>query len=517
MIDPKAKFAAAPTSAAPCLALRDIAVRYPGVLALDNASLEVSRGEVHGLMGENGAGKSTLLKVLSGVIQPDAGTISIDGVVRRFSDARAALDSGIAIIYQELHLVPELTVADNLLLGQLPSRCGVVHRQQMLRRALQGLQQLGEDLDPDCKVKRLSIGQRQMIEIGKALLRDAFIIAFDEPTSSLSSREADRLLAIIRELRHQGRAIIYVSHRLEEVYALCDRVTVFRDGCRIRTFEDVTAADHQPLVQAMVGRPVSDIYAYAPRDRGAVQLEVRALIGRGLSTPASFRAYAGEILGFFGLVGAGRTELMKLIFSDERPNAGEVWLNGSRVRLRSPTDAVRLGIALCPEDRKQEGIIAIASVADNINLSCRRHSARFGLILNRKREVATAAELIDRLDIRTASQSMPIGQLSGGNQQKVILARWLAESIKVFLMDEPTRGIDVGARSEIYQLLYGLAAAGRTVILVSSDIAEIVGVCDRVIVMREGSLVADLARAEVSPERLIQLALPHYSGMQLSA
>ena len=465
--------------AAPLLALNDITVRFPGVLALDRVSFELRGGEVHGLMGENGAGKSTLLKVLSGVNQPQEGSLRLGGVEQQFASPRAAIAAGIAIIYQELHLVPELTVAENLMLGQIPNRYGVLDQRALVQRALGELERLGERLDPNLPVKRLSIGQRQMIEIGKALLREAKVIAFDEPTSSLSSRETERLFEIIRALRAEGRGIVYVTHRMDEVYTLCDRVTVFRDGRRIETFESMQGLDHDRLIRAMVGRPISDVYGYRPRELGEVRLEAKALTGPGLSAPVSFAARRGEIVGFFGLVGAGRSELLKLLYGAARPSGGAVELDGRAVAFATPREAVRAGLALCPEDRKQEGIVAIASVADNLNLSARRHFSPAGFLLN------------------------------GGNQQKVILSRWLAEEISVFLMDEPTRGIDVGARAEIYHLMYGLAEEGRTVLFVSSDLAEVIGVADRIIVMKQGRIAGELPRAQAAPDRLIRLALPH--------
>ncbi len=503
----RANAAASPARRA-CLELEGITVSFPGVRALDRIALEVRAGEVHGLMGENGAGKSTLLKVLSGVNSPQEGTLRLDGEARRFANARAAIDAGIAIIYQELHLAPELTVAENLMLGQLPNRLGILDGRAMLKRAADELRRLGERIDPRTPVKRLSIGQRQMVEIGKALMRDARVIAFDEPTSSLSARETDNLFRIIRALRDEGRAIIYVTHRMDEVDALCDRVTVFRDGKRIDTFDAANGLDRGRLIAAMVGRSIEDVYGYRPRPTGDVLIEAKGLLGPGLAEPASFAARRGEIVGFFGLVGAGRSELMKLLYGAARARAGHVELGGKRVSFASPRDAVRAGIALCPEDRKQEGIVAIASVADNLNLSARRHSCRAGFLVDSRRERELAQAYIQRLAIRPRNERAAIGTLSGGNQQKVILSRWLAERIDVLLMDEPTRGIDVGARADIYHLLYELAEAGRTVLMVSSDLAEVMGVADRIVVMREGRIVGDVARADATPDQLISLALP---------
>lgn len=490
------------------LALENVSVRFPGVLALDSVSFGVNRGEVLGLMGENGAGKSTLLKVLSGVNQPHTGTVVLEGKPRAFTSTRSAIEAGIAIIYQELHLVPELTVAENLMLGQLPNRLGVVDRKQLLAKALREIERLGERLDPDMAVKHLSIGQRQMIEIGKALMRDARVIAFDEPTSSLSARESDRLFEIIRSLQAEGRSIIYVTHRMDEVYTLCDRVTVFRDGRHVETFGSVATLERDRLISAMVGRSIEDVYGYRGRTHGEVKLSVDGVMGPGLSAPASFKAHAGEIVGFFGLVGAGRSELMKLIYGAVPKTAGQIELKGTPMRFTSPRDAVRAGVALCPEDRKQEGIVAIASVSDNMNISCRRRFSWGGFLLNARREEAVTDEFIGKLAIKTRTGATTIGTLSGGNQQKVILSRWLAEDIDVFLMDEPTRGIDVGARSEIYSLLYGLAEAGRTVIVVSSDLAEVIGVADRILVMKQGQIVGDLPKTQATPDQLIRLALP---------
>ena len=496
------------TASATHLELDGITVAFPGVKALDNVSFDVRGGEVHGLMGENGAGKSTLLKVLSGVNQTQAGALRLAGVEHRFTTTKAAIEAGIAIIYQELHLVPELTVAENLMLGQLPNRFGVLDEKALVKRAVTELERLGESIDPNTQVKSLSIGQRQMIEIGKALMRDARVIAFDEPTSSLSARETERLFKIINALRAQGRAVIYVTHRMDEVYELCDRVTVFRDGRRIETLDSVADLDRDRLISCMVGRSIRDVYGYRPRTAGEVQLEAKQLMGPGLSAPVSFTARKGEIVGFFGLVGAGRSELMKLLYGATRPASGHVELNGKRVSFATPRDAVRAGIALCPEDRKQEGIVAIASVADNLNISARRHFSPLSFLLNGKRERDLTREYIDKLSIKTRNTETVIGTLSGGNQQKVILSRWLAERIDVFLLDEPTRGIDVGARAEIYDLLYDLAEAGRTVIVVSSDLAEVIGIADRVLVMKEGRIVGDLPKAQATPDQLIKLALP---------
>jgi len=492
----------------PLLSFDGISVEFPGVKALDEVSFEVNSHEIHGLMGENGAGKSTLLKVLSGVQPPSTGSLSIDGCKVAFRSARDALSSGIAVIYQELNLALNMSVAENLMLGHIPSRLGFVARRRLRERALAILSDLGESIDPAAAVGTLPLGQRQMVEIGKALLRDARIIAFDEPTSSLSAREVDNLTKIIRNLKAAGRAIIYVTHRMEEVFQLCDAVTVLRDGARVARHPSISELSQQQLVQEMAGRAINDVYGYRPRQMGEALLKVEALTGPGLSASAHLSLRRGEILGLFGLMGAGRTELVKLLCGAERPDGGSVVFKDRAVRYRDPAAAIRDGIALCPEDRKAEAIFPLASVADNINISVRRQHAFGGMVLNKMREAALADEYIDKLRVRTRNRDTAIATLSGGNQQKVILARWLAERIDLLIVDEPTRGIDVGARSEIYSILYDIAEAGCSVIVVSSDLPEVISICDRVTVMRLGAIVGTVERADATQERLLHMALP---------
>ncbi|WP_284946180.1 L-arabinose ABC transporter ATP-binding protein AraG [Acidisoma cladoniae] len=501
---------AAPVSgaAAPFLSLSGITVEFPGVKALKGVDLAVERGSVHALMGENGAGKSTLLKVLSGVNIPAAGTITLDGQTLTFRSAADALQAGIAIIYQELHLVPALSVAENLMLGHVPRHMGFVDRGALRRQVLGTLRDLGEDIEPDMLVSRLSIGQRQMVEIGKALLRDARVIAFDEPTSSLSAREIENLKRIIRRLRDDGRAIIYVTHRMAEVFEICDAVTVFRDGACVAVHNTMADVDQSSLVREMVGRSIEDIYGHRSRPFGKTLLEVEGLIGPGVTAPASFSLRRGEVLGFFGLVGAGRTELMRLLCGARKPTGGRVQLDGKPMRLGSPRSAIRQRVAMCPEDRKSEGIFPIASVGDNINVSVRRRIALGSVFVNRAREDETTKTYIERLGIRTPSGRTAIRNLSGGNQQKVILGRWLAETIDLLVLDEPTRGIDVGARSQIYDILYTLAEEGRGIIVVSSDLPEVMSISDRIVVMREGRIVGEVLRDDATPEMLLAMALP---------
>ncbi len=492
----------------PYLEFKSVRKTFPGVVALNDVSFQVAEGSVHGLIGENGAGKSTLLKILSGAYYPTSGEIFIDGKIKDFHNTKDALDAGVAVIYQELNLIPEMTVAENLLLGHMPTKSGFLDRKEMNKIAEGELKFLLENISPDMKIKELSIGQRQMIEIGKALLHNARIIAFDEPTSSLSSREIKQLYKIIKELKDKGHSVIYITHRMEEIFDICDEVTVFRDGEKIETFSDMTAVDHDILVNKMVGRSIEDIYSYRPRTHGEVVLDVKDLMGTGLSEPFSLTVRKGEIVGFFGLVGAGRTEFLKLLYGAEKKVSGTTFINNKEVNILSPSKAIKEGMALCPEDRKDEGIIAVRSVDENISISVRRHFNKFGIFLDRKKETENTNSFIKKLDIKTPSKDQMVGNLSGGNQQKVILARWLGENINVLLMDEPTRGIDVGTKNEIYKLMYNLADEGKGIIFVSSDLPEVLGVADRIIVMREGKFVESVDRDDASQEIILSHALP---------
>ncbi|HUR60682.1 MAG TPA: L-arabinose ABC transporter ATP-binding protein AraG, partial [Opitutaceae bacterium] len=484
-----------------------VSMEFPGVKALQDVSFDVRAGSIHALMGENGAGKSTLLKILSGADRPTAGTVAIDGRPQVFHRTADALAAGVAVIYQELHLVPEMSVAENLFLGHLPHRGGLVNRRALAQAAREQLERMGEAVDPSVKVGRLPLAQRQMVEIAKALTRGARIIAFDEPTSSLSDREVKRLFAIIRDLKAKGCAILYVSHRMEEIFALCDRITILRDGQQVETAELATLT-RDTVVRRMVGRELADIYNYTPRPTGGPGLAVEGLSGPGLAEPCTFSVQAGEIFGFFGLVGAGRTELLRLLFGATRKTGGRVAVLGRAVDIASPRDAVAAGLVLCPEDRKKEGIVPVRSVLENVNLSARRRKAHGGIFIDETWERANARERIEQLRVRTPSPRQLIRNLSGGNQQKVILGRWLSETVKVILFDEPTRGIDVGAKSEIYAIMQKLAREGACVIMVSSELPEILGVADRIAVMRQGRIAAVLDRADASEEKLLKLALP---------
>jgi len=495
----------------PYLSFHGITMTFPGVKALSDISFGCYAGQVHALMGENGAGKSTLLKILSGNYIPTAGSLQIRGQQMTFNHTTEALNAGVAIIYQELHLIPEMTVAENIYLGQLPHKGGIVNRSLLNYEAGLQLKHLGLDIDPETPLKYLSIGQWQMVEIAKALARNAKIIAFDEPTSSLSAREIENLFRVIRELRQEGRVIIYVSHRMEEIFALSDAITVFKDGRYVRTFDNMQEVNHDALVQAMVGRELGDIYGWQPREYGKERLRLEQVKAPGVRQPVSLSVRSGEIVGLFGLVGAGRSELMKGLFGGSRITGGQVYIDGEAIDIRKPAQAIQAGMMLCPEDRKAEGIIPVHSVRDNINISARRKHILAGCVINNAWEAQNADQHIKSLNIKTPGGEQLIMNLSGGNQQKAILGRWLSEEMKVILLDEPTRGIDVGAKHEIYNVIYALAASGVAVVFASSDLPEVLGVADRIVVMREGEIAGELLHEHANEQQALSLAMPKVS------
>ncbi|MGE7137311.1 L-arabinose ABC transporter ATP-binding protein AraG [Luteibacter sp. NPDC031894] len=501
---------------APRLEFRHIGKTFPGVRALGDVGFQVRAGSVHGLLGENGAGKSTMMKILGGEYIPDEGEVAIDGQVMHFRKAADAIDAGVAVIHQELQYVPELSVMENLLLGRLPTRFGLVDRRRALAWTRERLDALGVDLDPRAKLKQLSIGQRQMVEIVKAILRDAKILALDEPTSSLSHRETDVLFRLVRDLRAQGKAMIYISHRMDEVFELCDAATIFRDGRKVADFDTLEGVTRDVLVQRMVGREISDIFGYRPREQGEVRLSVQGVTGRAMPVPVSFDVRAGEIVGFFGLVGAGRSEIMRVVYGADRRTAGEVRVDGQPLKPSHIRDAIRHGLVFCPEDRKEEGIIGVRSVSENINISARRNHLTAGLFVNDRVEARTADSYIERLRIRTPHRRQEIRLLSGGNQQKAVLSRWLAEKdLRVLIVDEPTRGIDVGAKNEIYNVLYELASRGVAVVMISSELPEVLGVSDRIVTMCHGRITAQFDRASAHEQNVLAAALPEGAGTSL--
>lgn len=495
------------------LEFRSISKGYPGVQALSNVSFSVRKGAVHGLMGENGAGKSTLIRVLSGDQSADTGEILIDGEQQHYRSVRDAFHAGVIVIHQELQLVPELTVAENLWLGRFPGKAGVIDRRQLTEVVSRKLSEIGIEVDPAVKVASLSIGERQMVEIAKAVMLDARVIALDEPTSSLSSRESEILFALIDRLRANGTVILYVSHRLDEIFRLCDSLTVLRDGKLAAHHPDISKVTRDQIISEMVGREIANIWGWRGRSLGEERLRVESISGAKLRPPLSFSVRRGEILGFFGLIGAGRSEMARLVYGADARSGGTVSVDGTTIEADSPPHSIRSGIVLCPEDRKFDGIVQGRSIEENMTISSRRHFSPFGLI-NPGKEGALADKFIAKLRVRTPSRRQDIINLSGGNQQKVILGRWLSEEgVKVLMIDEPTRGIDVGAKSEIYEILYELAADGMAIVVISSELPEVMGIADRIMVMCEGRVAADIPRADFDERRILAAALPDVQNL----
>jgi ribose transport system ATP-binding protein len=494
---------------APLFELRGISKSFPGVKALDDVSFAIWPGEVHMLLGENGAGKSSLMKVLCGAYTADGGEFFLSGRKVEMSSAADARKLGIAVIFQEFSLVPYLDIAQNIYLGREPRGWlpGTIDRGRILRDARALLATIGFDIDPSTPVHKLGVAQQQMVEIAKALSQDARILVMDEPTAALSDRETELLFAMIAKLKAKGAAIVYISHRMAEVFALGDRITVLRDGKKVvEAMPGQSSPDE--LIRLMVGRNVDTSY---PRnfaaEPGPVVLRVTDVSAASGIQDINLVVRAGEIVGLCGLVGSGRTEVARAIFGADRTSAGEIRING-RLHSGGPDKASRMGLALIPESRKAEGLALIRSVGDNLVVSALRRLFPLGLFVpQRAREESRG--LVRQLRVATPSTKQPVGLLSGGNQQKVVIGKWLAAGAKVFIFDEPTRGIDVGAKAEIFALIDDLVAKGAAVLMISSDQAEIVHVCDRAYVMRDGGIVGELARHELSEENIIRMGMHH--------
>ena len=491
------------------LRLRGVGKRFPGVVALHGVSLEVEPGEAHVLLGENGAGKSTLINLLAGIYIADEGEIIFDGKPYRPRTPTDAYRSGIRVVHQELNMLSQLTVAENLLLESLPQRHGLVNYAQMNRRAAALLGQVGLDISPTTRVERLGVAQMQLVEIAKALCYESKLLIMDEPTATLTSKEIERLFGILRHLKARNVTVIYISHRLHEVFEIGDRVTVLRDGQVVttRALKGLAVAD---IVQLMIGRSISAQYVF--RENVVVGNEVLRVDGlrrTALTPEVSFSVRRGEIVGVAGLVGSGRTEAMRAVFGADRAFAGRVVVDGVAVRIASPQDAVRQGLSLLTEDRKNQGLLLGMSCAQNITITDLAKVSRLGL-LHRSAERGAAMGLVRDLRIKTPSVDQTVRNFSGGNQQKVVIAKWLFRGAKVLLCDEPTRGIDVGAKEEIYELLWDLAAAGRGIVVVSSDLPELIGICHRIIVFAHDRIVAEVKRADFDQHRILSLAYEEF-------
>ena len=483
---------------------------FGGVIALDDANLEVRSGEIHALLGENGAGKSTLLKALAGVHRLDAGEIVVNDRPFRQGNTRTSRDQGVAVIYQEPSLFPDLTLAENVFVGRQPTgRCGVDWA-AMRSEAAALFAQLGVPLDPSRRAKGLSIADQQIVEIAKALSIRAQVIVMDEPTAALSSAEADRLFAVARRLRDRGAAVVFVSHRLDEVFALCDRLTVMRDGATVAS-ADVASTNTAQIVRWMVGRELGDLFPKVATTPGGVVLDVDGLCREGQFHEVSFQVRAGEIVALAGLVGSGRSEVARAVFGIDRYDRGSVRIGGKALPAGDPHAAMREGIALVPEDRRLEGLFMPASIATNASVTVldrlRRHRLlKLLKLLKKADERALATEWAARMHLRYEHIDSPVERLSGGNQQKVVLAKWLATDPKMLIVDEPTRGIDVATKAEVHRLLSEQAANGLAVLMISSELPEVLGMADRVLVMREGEVVTELSRAEATQELVMEAA-----------
>ena len=490
----------------PLLEVRKVSKRFPGVLALNHVHLNLLQGEVLALVGENGAGKSTLLRILAGEEIPDSGQIFLEGKVVSIDSVKTASRLGIALIHQELNLSDNLDIGANIFLGREPLRLGLMDRRRIYRESQEVMSRVGLTGSPAELVGSLSIGQQQLVEIARALSLRARILIMDEPTSSLSQRETEQLLQVVRELKAEGVGVLYISHRLGEVKKLADRVLVLRDGMNAGEL-DSEEIDHDRMVKLMVGRDVSQFYHRIPYRPGRPLLEARNL--RSPAHPRhelSFSIQAGEIVGVAGLIGSGRTEMLNLLFGIDRPLAGKIRIQGQPLRLGRPFDAIQAGVALVPEDRKQQGLILTMALRQNLSLAGLRANRLSGGLLNRSHERQIAMEMVERLEIKTPGLDEIVEYLSGGTQQKVVLAKWLALKPKVLLMDEPTRGIDVGAKEEIYRLMEELAEDGVAILFSSSEMEEILGMSHRLLVMHEGRINGELRRDEFSEGAVMQLA-----------
>jgi len=487
-------------SPAKLLMMRGIRKAFPGVQAISSASFELLRGEIHALVGENGAGKSTLIKILNGVYPADKGETILNGKAANFSSPIDALEAGIATIYQEFTLVPSLPVTANLFLGREHARRGIINRRLERETAFSLFKRLGVSIDPETVVSKLTVAQQQLVEIARALQANARILVMDEPTAALTPREVDRLFEILRELKGQGIGMIFVSHRLDEIFQISDRITVMRDGRTVITCKS-SDLNKQKLIEQMVGRPLDKEFPKKRSVGNNVRFEVRNLRG-GIVNDVSFAAKRGEILGITGLMGAGRTDMARLIFGADRRIGGKIILDGKQLDIHSPHDAIRSGICLLTEDRKAHGLVLIASAKDNFAISNLRRWSRLGII-NRQKETGRFQERVKNLNIRLASPEQPARDLSGGNQQKLLVARWLESDSQVVIFDEPTRGIDVGAKYEMYLLINELAAMGKVVIFISSELPEIIGMCDRILVMKDGRIAGEIDDPSLATQETI--------------
>lgn len=491
----------------PVLEVKGISKYFPGVQALGGVDLDIYPGEVHAVVGENGAGKSTLMKVLTGAYQRDEGEYFFEGKPANFANIHQSIEAGISCIYQELTIVPLIDVAKNLYLGNLPMRNRFqIDYKKLYKDAKEVLDMLELDVPVKTLAKELSVAQHQMLEIGRAVSRNAKVIIMDEPTSSLTEKETQVLFSVIRRLKEKGIAIFYISHKLEEIKEISDRISVFRDGQKIATFPNTPDISQDTIIGHMIGRKIENYFNKTPCPIGDVVLEAKGLSREGVFQDVSFSVRKGEVLGFFGLVGSGRSEVMTALFGIDRLDKGEIYMEGQRREFRDSIDAISAGIGLVPEDRRQQGLFMKLDILFNEMIIKMKEINRLGVI-DEKEELKIATQYKEYLNVKTPTLSKAVGELSGGNQQKVVIAKWLMMSPKVLILDEPTRGIDVGAKSEIYRLINELASQGVAVIVISSELIEILGISDRIITMHEGRLTGELIAAETNSQEVMFAAL----------
>ena len=491
----------------PIIEFRGITKRFSGVTVLDHVSFEIQKGEVHCLMGENGAGKSTLIKILTGVYHADEGEILMDGQPQKISDIHMAEALGIGTVFQENSLVPHLTVAENIFLTREPrTKGGLINYSVMNREAQEWGKRLGIDLNPRAKVRTLSVAEQQIVEIVKVFSQNPRLIVLDEPTSSLSDKEIRRLFTIVNRMKNDGMTFIYISHRMEEIHEIGDGGTILRDGKHVKTLEDVKNVDMNTIVKYLVGREITQQYPERNVEKGDVVFEVQNLTVPGLIENISFQVRSGEVMGFSGLVGSGRTETAKAIFGVYRKSAGEVVLDGEKLDVRHPKEAIRSGIGLLPENRKEEGLFLEKPISWNISFAKHKNICK-GRLLNFEKERQLADKYVKNLQIRTPDINQAVKYLSGGNQQKVVFAKWLSAGAKLYIFDEPTRGIDVGAKREIYEMINELAAQGHAIIVISSDLPEVLGVSDTIAIFYEGHLVKIIDREHATQEKIMHYAM----------
>lgn len=484
------------------LTLKNITKEFPGVKALDDVTINIERGTIHGLVGENGAGKSTLIKVLAGIYQPNKGEIILDGKPCRFNSPIEARRAGISVVHQEIKLAEPLSVAENMFLGNVQLKNGLVDWKGMRRRAREIVEDLGMDIDINAQVSSLTVAKKQIVEIMHAINNNSRILIMDEPSAVLTDRELEVMFRIVKQLRDKGITIIYISHRLDEIFGLCSNVSVLRDGRHIDTIP-VASIDRQGLINMMVGREMGQEYPKEVGNVGVTILEVKNL-SRGILQDISFEVKSGEVFGISGLVGAGRTELARAILGIDKPESGEVYVRGKKVHYRTFADAIRDGLGLIPEDRKLQGLVQIMSVKRNTTLVNMKRVLRAGVISSSLEE-KLSKEYADKLHVVTPSMETEVQYLSGGNQQKVVIAKWLFQNSEILFLDEPTRGIDVGAKAEIYRLINRMAKEGKTIIMISSEMPELLGMCDRIMVMHEGHKMGELNAAEATQEKIMAL------------